>query len=330
MFAPSLTLASTTRLRPTVSNVAQASCAPPFPHAPFLSHHIPSLTIATDHADDAEANRLVWAGSNVMGTLRVLNNLCERMHVAYFFYLNLGGARFVSIGKFLPAFGITLAALFLRAVALLVDAHRTSPNGIRRVEAASAVGRWLLAVSGGVVMLLAAQAALPTAHTLLEGSRIPFDVSLEEASALVVVLGALSVAYTVQRIALRLLAQEGVATGGREWRLESAAILIGTTVVIFSVSLLNIGLGMALAGLTSLPCLFFAPSACGGSGTAKVLAKRVALLALAGSAVAGVAVLGEMAPLQLLVVALRDYAEVGSWAWPAVCCLVLPTMRLLW
>lgn len=48
------------------------------------------------------------------GIFRKLNNLLERLHQSYFFYLLPSLSRFVSIGLYMPAFGFLLLILVLR------------------------------------------------------------------------------------------------------------------------------------------------------------------------------------------------------------------------
>lgn len=45
---------------------------------------------------------------------RKLNNLLERLHQSYFFYLLPSLSRFVSIGIYMPAFGFLILVLVLK------------------------------------------------------------------------------------------------------------------------------------------------------------------------------------------------------------------------
>lgn len=45
---------------------------------------------------------------------RKLNNLLERLHQSYFFYLMPSLSHFVSIGYYMPAFGLLAVILLLR------------------------------------------------------------------------------------------------------------------------------------------------------------------------------------------------------------------------
>lgn len=48
------------------------------------------------------------------GMYRKLNNLLERLHQSYFFYLMPSLSHFVSIGYYMPAFGLLVVILLLR------------------------------------------------------------------------------------------------------------------------------------------------------------------------------------------------------------------------
>lgn len=48
------------------------------------------------------------------GMYRKLNNLLERLHQSYFFYLMPSLSHFVSIGYYMPAFGLLTVILLLR------------------------------------------------------------------------------------------------------------------------------------------------------------------------------------------------------------------------
>lgn len=48
------------------------------------------------------------------GMYRKLNNLLERLHQSYFFYLMPSLSHFVSIGYYMPAFGLLAVILLLR------------------------------------------------------------------------------------------------------------------------------------------------------------------------------------------------------------------------
>lgn len=56
-----------------------------------------------------------WISSRLLeGMYRKLNNLLERLHQSYFFYLMPSLSHFVSIGYYMPAFGLLAVILLLR------------------------------------------------------------------------------------------------------------------------------------------------------------------------------------------------------------------------
>lgn len=61
---------------------------------------------------------LIWfvsiAPRLLEGMYRKLNNLLERLHQSYFFYLLPSLSHFVSIGYYMPAFGLLTIILLLR------------------------------------------------------------------------------------------------------------------------------------------------------------------------------------------------------------------------
>lgn len=60
------------------------------------------------------------------GMFRSLNNLLEKFHQSYFFYLLPSTARFVSIGLYMPPFGLVAAGILIKALALRLDTSKLS------------------------------------------------------------------------------------------------------------------------------------------------------------------------------------------------------------
>ncbi|KAJ1722434.1 Glycosyl phosphatidyl inositol protein transamidase complex subunit [Coemansia erecta] len=93
-------------------------------HAPFLHYGIDALTVVGLQAGGGRARDLVAVGRTVEGTLRSLNNLLERFHQSFFFYLLSGNGGFsksglfISIGNYVPAAVLLAAALMFHAMDL--------------------------------------------------------------------------------------------------------------------------------------------------------------------------------------------------------------------
>lgn len=57
----------------------------------------------------------------VESTLRSLNNLLERFHQSFFFYLLPSSWRYISIGVYMPPFMVMACGLVLSAIALWLE-----------------------------------------------------------------------------------------------------------------------------------------------------------------------------------------------------------------
>ena len=60
---------------------------------------------------------LYQMGRVIEGTFRSLNNLLERFHQSFFYYVLPSSSRYVSIGMYMPGFGVLAAGLILPGVA---------------------------------------------------------------------------------------------------------------------------------------------------------------------------------------------------------------------
>lgn len=109
----------------------------PFPSVPHWGGHHQGHQQLPSVQDWCHHHRQVWAGLSthllltkysllpfsfglsiaprlLEGMYRKLNNLLERLHQSYFFYLLPSLSHFVSIGYYMPAFGLLTIILLLR------------------------------------------------------------------------------------------------------------------------------------------------------------------------------------------------------------------------
>ncbi|KAK9402796.1 glycosylphosphatidylinositol anchor attachment 1 protein [Crotalus adamanteus] len=96
----------------------QGSGHPQGDHGLFLRYHIEAITIRGINSFRQYKFDMGAMGVTFEGIFRKLNNLLERLHQSYFFYLLPSLSRFVSIGLYMPAFGFLLLILVLRALDL--------------------------------------------------------------------------------------------------------------------------------------------------------------------------------------------------------------------
>ncbi|OPJ76064.1 glycosylphosphatidylinositol anchor attachment 1 protein [Patagioenas fasciata monilis] len=94
--------------------LAQASGQPRGHHGLFLRYRIEAITLRGINSFRQYKYDMATVGKTLEGMFRKLNNLLERLHQSYFFYLLPSLSRFVSIGLYMPAFGLLLLVLILR------------------------------------------------------------------------------------------------------------------------------------------------------------------------------------------------------------------------
>nr|XP_018917594.1 PREDICTED: glycosylphosphatidylinositol anchor attachment 1 protein [Bemisia tabaci]XP_018917595.1 PREDICTED: glycosylphosphatidylinositol anchor attachment 1 protein [Bemisia tabaci] len=105
------------KLNTLVSMVAtQASGVPNGNHGLFHRFGIEALTLeGYEHGNRVKYITFHQLGRVVEGIFRSLNNLLERFHQSYFFYLLPASDRYVSIGNYMISLGVSVAALFAKS-----------------------------------------------------------------------------------------------------------------------------------------------------------------------------------------------------------------------
>ncbi|XP_054841149.1 glycosylphosphatidylinositol anchor attachment 1 protein [Eublepharis macularius] len=102
----------------------QGSGRPQGDHGLFLRYHIEAITVHGINSFRQHKYDMGTVGKTLEGMFRKLNNLLERLHQSYFFYLLPSLSRFVSIGVYMPAFGFLILILVLKALDLWMKLSR--------------------------------------------------------------------------------------------------------------------------------------------------------------------------------------------------------------
>lgn len=103
----------------------QGSGRPQGDHGLFLRYHIEAITLRGINSFRQYKYDTVTIGQTIEGMFRKLNNLSERLHQSYFFYLLPSLSRFVSIGIYMPAIGFIILILILRSLDLWIKLSRS-------------------------------------------------------------------------------------------------------------------------------------------------------------------------------------------------------------
>lgn len=102
------------------------------PHSAFIPYHVDAVTLQPfgDGWQDEMA-----MGRVIEGTFRSLNNLLEKLHQSFFFYLLMATERFVSIGTYLPSAMLVAANFTIMAIALWVKSGQPEGEVVPGMEA---------------------------------------------------------------------------------------------------------------------------------------------------------------------------------------------------
>ncbi|OAL35785.1 hypothetical protein AYO20_04935 [Fonsecaea nubica] len=87
------------------------------PHSTFMTYHIDAITLTA--TNEGWQDEMAF-GRTIESICRSLNNLLEKLHQSFFFYLLMQSNRFVSIGTYLPGAMIMAAAYTTMAIYLWI------------------------------------------------------------------------------------------------------------------------------------------------------------------------------------------------------------------
>lgn len=93
------------------------------PHSSFIPYHIDAITLQA--VGDGWQDEMAM-GRCVESTFRSLNNLLEKFHQSFFFYLLMQANRFVSIGTYLPSAMLVAVNFSIMAIALWIRSGRST------------------------------------------------------------------------------------------------------------------------------------------------------------------------------------------------------------
>ncbi|XP_056341828.1 glycosylphosphatidylinositol anchor attachment 1 protein [Oenanthe melanoleuca] len=232
--------------------LGQAGGGPGGPHGLFLRFGIEGLTLRGINSFRQHKSDLGALGRTLEGMFRKLNNLLERLHQSYFLYLLPSLSRFVSIGYYMPALGLLLAVLGLKALELWMRLSR-SEEGEGQPPAGEVRGH--PQARGGLLYLLppvlvsggagAALYLLPVRGQAVATQHFPVG----EAEAVVLAL----IGIYVAGMALPHSTHRALSGGGqRGWMTLKLLALLALALLLTCLALLNFSLGFLL-GATLVP-----------------------------------------------------------------------------
>ncbi|XP_061429398.1 LOW QUALITY PROTEIN: glycosylphosphatidylinositol anchor attachment 1 protein [Lethenteron reissneri] len=314
----------------------QASSRPTGDHSLFLRYRIEALTLRGINSLRSRKIGATTVGGLLEGIFRSLNNLLERFHQSFFFYLLPCLHRYISIGHYMPAFGFIILAPMLKMVELWIQLgqEEEGSNGTaRRAEPAESQSV-LLFLAAPITICHATGLALLYLPTLAQHEAADyFGVSETEAvtfTTLAIYLAGMALPHQTHRVLL------GSGTR-RGWMTLKCVTLMYLSVLLASIALINFSLGFLLAVAMVPIATFITPS--------RRWLLQVALLLLASPAVLLLVALALrwellevpwqpldawLALLQALAEAVLDHQLYGALAFPLAALAVYPCWLMLW
>ncbi|XP_067937924.1 glycosylphosphatidylinositol anchor attachment 1 protein-like [Watersipora subatra] len=231
-------------------------------HGLFLRHRIDSLTI---RGKSGTRNKLEDAGQLIEGVFRCFNNLLEKFHQSFFFYLQPCTYRYISIGLYTPPFGLMVAAALIQAIALW---NKFSYDVTTRNDKLKANQEQAFTADGNFTQEALSTVRLP--DSILQGiyQLLPLVIGCHlcgyvmlhtptlfgggEISQLqpvdAVLLGGLACFMSSMILLKTIVGKEEF--DDLNWKLFKTLALIYHGIVLFSLSLLNISLSVFIAAYT--------------------------------------------------------------------------------
>ncbi|NWU98759.1 GPAA1 protein, partial [Upupa epops] len=306
--------------------LAQASGQPSGDHGLFLRYRIEALTLRGINSFRQYKYDMATVGKTLEGMFRKLNNLLERLHQSYFFYLLPSLSRFVSIGLYMPALGFLLLVLLLRISLWGWGLRAGGGQGEPRPGLLALVPPVLICHAAGVALYL-----LPVLSQRVATQHFP----VAEAEAVVLTLIAIYVAgMALPHSTHRVLSGAGNARG---WQVLKLLALLELSLLLGCLALLNFSLGFVLA-LTMVP----AAAAVQPSGPKVLLAALLVLATPAMTLLLGILLQRELLEmpaglaegwqlfLSALAQGLLQHHLYGSFLCPVMALGLYPAWLLLW
>jgi len=188
---------------------------------------------------------LLTLGRVIEGTFRSLNNLLERFHQSFFFYILPSSGRYVSIGLYMPMFGMLAGGFLLSALGLWYGQLSQDKKGEDGQEEKSRVPTVLpptlttilpVVLTSHLLGLLAA--ALPRPM-----SRMGTALDLEPEDSVPLGLGA----YTLVLLLLPVLPRPRIRLPALSWRMSKCWLCLELGALAACTSLCNLSLAVVVS-----------------------------------------------------------------------------------
>ncbi|KAF2352581.1 GPI transamidase component Gaa1 [Trinorchestia longiramus] len=358
-----------------LSSVAtQATGVPSGNHGLFHRFGIAAVTVSGERGPIQRGRRssgrsatLLHLGRVLEGTCRSLNNLLERFHQSFFFYLLPATSRYISIGVYMPAFGAMGSCLLLGALSLWcscclrlqlqqqgtaeqqnkccsdeqeesIDDKTKSKLSENKVSTSTNESGSESLVGVACVALVCHSAGAIASWWPRVAAGVGATVALSAEDS--VCIGALALALTL----LRLPAALSRGTASCNWQVVKCAVQLELAVLVFAGALLNFSLALVVTAVYAPVVIAVSPSTRRLSRWCKslllLLVHPLSLVIIFASldTVVNFPDEGVMelllrcvnASKRALMYSVVDSLVYGNWVYPVACWCLMPVWLMLW
>lgn len=110
--------------------LTQSTGVPNGNHGLFYRYGIEAVTLEGHRQEQTNHQRRSNGATSILrlleGISRSINNLLERFHQSFFFYILVASDRFVSIGDYMPSLGLMVGALLIKAFIIWLNINQNS------------------------------------------------------------------------------------------------------------------------------------------------------------------------------------------------------------
>ncbi|KAL1919069.1 uncharacterized protein VTP21DRAFT_2450 [Calcarisporiella thermophila] len=310
----------------------QALGRPTGGHGPFLRYRIDAITLygIAKQSPHHPGYSFYTIGTIVESTFRSLNNLLERFHQSFFFYILLNTERFISIANYLPPAIMFACSMIFHSLLLwgrtgqgpmADDSHKDEAASDLQMPPPFSVRPRNLKPTFGV--LFTTHIAGLLIFSVIRPNFAWFN-ALGLDNQFKLFLAKLIAVISIQLISL--LASVKLLTNRPgmlhpPWLILKSIALAITGMVVSTLSAINFSLAVCMGILVTLPYTFIRPS----SNIVLRLAQLAVLFAISpmGLLASGAWLTGR-APDEIMQELLGDYEDLGTWLLPFLCCVYLP------
>lgn len=326
---------------------AQASGVPTGNHGLFHKYGVAAVTVSGAARGEGEpavgvvgrgrSVRLHQVGRVLEGVCRSLNNLLERFHQSFFFYLLPATNRYISIGVYMPPFSLIAGGVLVKALALWYssscgEAVKDGEGGKSKVN--YSLLQWVpvvVMIHGACILLSSCPAPLSRLGLALE--LIPEDS---------VALGVCSACLALMLVAMSL--SRYLVKPNSSWEVLKIFAVLELGVLLFAGAVYNFSLALLIAVIYTPTALMASPSASrllrAGKSALLLLVHPLSLLYLAVmfdtySNFPELSVLkllskGAVGAKRALMYSVVDSFIYSNWVFDVATLCLLPVWLLLW